>query len=72
VNDTVSEGIYEMRSPGGDKVLATIHPSGTEDFHNYYISHFSLIQPRFRRFLRRQDRRRQRMLRRARRRSKKG
>ena len=60
-----------FRGSMNDTVLGTIHPSGTEDHHNYYISHFSLIQPRFRRFLRRQQRRRQRMLRRARRRSRK-
>lgn len=54
VNDAVREGIYEVTGPGVERFSATLHPAGTEAFHNYYISHFSRIRPWFREVLERE------------------
>lgn len=60
IHDSVAEGIYTIKPATGGSFEATVHPAGNEDFFNYYISHFSLIQPRLARALKREERRRAR------------
>jgi hypothetical protein len=56
LHDTVGEGIYTIKPPEGAPFEATVHSAGNEGFYNYYISHFSLIQPRLARALKREAR----------------
>lgn len=60
INDGVTEGIYNVKPLRGRSFEATIHPAGNEGSFTYYIAHFSLIQPRLARTLRREERRRAR------------
>ncbi len=60
IHDSVTEGIYTIKPSRGRSFDATVHPAGNEGAFNYYISHFSLIQPRLAPALRREERRRPR------------
>ena len=60
IHDNVAESIYTIKPPRGRPFEATVHPAGNAGAFNYYIAHFSLIQPRLARTLRREERRRAR------------
>lgn len=56
IHDQVEEGIYTITLPESGSFEGTLHDAGNEGAFHYYLSHFSLIQPRLARTLKREER----------------